>query len=124
MLKFLDAADDVIAVTVSDVITGEELEAIMDRLDAAMSRHEKVHVFVETHAIDGLQLAGLGRYISRAVPLFGKLHRFGRVAIVADQAWVRAGSRMESAILPGVSYRVFTPDAREAALAWVKGEGS
>jgi hypothetical protein len=55
------------------------------------------------------------------LPLFGKLERFGRVAIVADQAWVRLGAQIESALLPDISYRTFTPDRSAEALAWVRG---
>lgn len=121
MLDMIDSADDVIALKVSDRISGSELDAIMDRLDGAMARHDKVHVFVETQAIDGIEIAGLGAYMKRALPLFGKLDRFGRVAVVADQGWIRAATKIESALLPHVSYRVFEPDARDEALAWVVG---
>ena len=54
--------------------------------------------------------------------MLGKLNRFGRVAVVADQAWIRAMTRIESAILPFISYRVFEPAQRDEALAWAKGE--
>ena len=121
MLTMIDSADDVIALRVADWIGGAELDAVMDRLDAAMARHDKVHVFVETHSIDGIEIAGLGAYMKRALPLLGKLGRFGRVAVVADQGWIRAATRIESAILPHVSYRVFEPEERDAALAWVTG---
>lgn len=121
MLQFIDSAADVLAIKVSDKITGSDLDSIMDRLDELLSRHSKVHVFVETQAIDGIELSGLPSYTARALPLFGKLNRFGRVAVVADQAWVRAGTRIESAMLPFVSYRVFEPDQRAKALAWVAG---
>ena len=90
MLDFIDSADDVIAVRVADRISGDELDTIMDRLDGAMARYDKVHVFVETRSIDGIEIAGLGAYMARAMPLLGKLDRFGRVAVVADQAWIRA----------------------------------
>src|SRR3546814_20102343 len=56
---------------------------------------------------------------ARAMPRFVKLNRFLRVAIVADQAWIRLASRLECAILPFISYRVFEPDQRADALAWV-----
>jgi hypothetical protein len=121
MLDFIDSADDVIAVRVADRISGEELDTIMDRLDGAMARHDKVHVFVETRSIDGIEIAGLGAYMARAMPLLGKLGRFGRVAVVADQAWIRAVTRIESAVLPHISYRVFEPEDRDAAFAWVTG---
>ena len=91
----------------------------MNRLDEVMAKHDKVHVFVETHSINGIEVSGLPSYMARAMPLFGKLARFGRVAVVADQAWVRFGTRLESALLPNISYRTYVPEERDEALAWV-----
>lgn len=121
MIELIDSADDVIALRVTCKITGTDLDAIMDRLDALMAAHEKVHVFVETHSIEGIEFSGLPSYMKRAMPLFGKLSRFGRVAVVADQAWVRVGTLLESALLPFISYQTFLPEERDTALAWVEG---
>ncbi|HEU4651404.1 MAG TPA: STAS/SEC14 domain-containing protein [Croceibacterium sp.] len=121
MMTFIDSTGDILAVEVSGKITGADLDAVMDKLDEAMAAHDKVHVFVETRAIGGLELASLPGYFARALPLLGKLDRFGRVAVVADQAWIRAGTRLESAMLPNLSYRVYMPGERDEALAWVKG---
>lgn len=121
MISVLDSPEDVIAVRVSHKISGGDLEIIMDRLDEVMAANERVHVFVETRSIDGIEISGLPSYISRAMPLFGKLSRFGRVAVVADQSWVRVGTRLESAMLPSISYRTYMPEEREEALAWVCG---
>jgi hypothetical protein len=124
MLEELDSVGDVLAVRVSHKITGNDLDTVMDRLEALMETHDKVHVFAETHQIDGLELTSLPRYMSRALPLLGKLDKFGRVAVVADQGWVRAGSRLESAMVPNIRYRVYEPDERAEALAWVTGVGA
>ena len=121
MHEILPSPDDVVAVSVSKKITGDDLDAIMDRLDEVMAGHDKVHVFVETNSIDGVELSGLPSYMQRAMPLFGKLARFGRVAVVADQAWVRVGTRLESALLPNIRYRTYLPEERDEALAWVSG---
>ncbi len=121
MMSFIDSASDVLALEISGKITGEDLDAIMDVLDRAMANHDKVHVFVETKAIGGLELSSLPGYTARALPLFGKFGKFGRVAVVADQAWVRAGTRLESAVLPNINFRVYMPEERGEALAWVKG---
>jgi hypothetical protein len=121
MLTFIDSAGDVLALEISGKVTGEDLDAVMDVLESAMASHDKVHVFVETRAIGGLELSSLPGYMARALPLFGKLGKFGRVAVVADQAWIRAGSRLESAMLPNMTYRVYLPEERDEALAWVKG---
>ena len=121
MLEFLQSGDDVIALKVSHKIQGSDLDAIMDRLDRLMAQHDKVHVYVETQSIDGIELSGLPAYSARALPMLGKLTRFGRVAVVADQAWIRLATRLESMILPFISYRIFEPDQRDEALAWVEG---
>ena len=122
MMEIIPSADDVIALMIAHKIVGTDLDAIMDRLDGAMARHDKVHVFVETRSIDGIEIAGLGSCMKRALPLFGKLDRFGRVTVVADQGWIRAATKIESALLPQISYRVFEPEDRDEALAWVMGE--
>ena len=96
MHEFLESPDNVLAVKVSGTITGEDLDAIWDRTDTAMARYDKIHVYAETHGIEGMQLSALPRHLSRALPMFGKLDRFGRVAVVADQAWIRAGTRLEA----------------------------
>ena len=119
MLEFIPSPEDVIALKISGSIKGTDLDPIMDRLDAVMAAHDQVHVFVETQGIQGLELASLPHYFTRAFPLFGKLGRFGRVAVVADQAWIRVGTRIESAMLPFISYRTFEPGERDEALAWV-----
>ena len=124
MIRLLDSPDDVVAIEVADKIGGDELDAVMDRLDDVLEKHDKCHVFVETRSISGIEIAGLPSYAARAMRLFGKLDRFGRVAVVADQAWVRAGTRLESALLPNISYRTYMPDERDEALAWVFGSAS
>jgi len=124
MLEELDSIGDVLAVRVSHKITGADLDTAMDRLEALMESHSKVHVFVETQGIDGIELTSLPRYMARALPLLGKLDKFGRIAVVADQGWVRAGSRLESAMMSNIKYRVYEPDERAEALAWVTGVGA
>jgi hypothetical protein len=122
MHEFLPAPDDVLAVTLTGTITGADLDAIMDRTDSIMAKRDTIHLFVETKGIEGLQISASPHHMGRALPLFGKLGHFGRVAVVADQAWMRAATRFESAVLPNVSYRVFEPGERDEALAWARGE--
>jgi len=121
MHHFHQSPDDVIAVLIEDRITANDLEALLDRIEGVLARHPELHMFLETRGLESLELAGFGGYLARALPLMKELRRFGRIAVVADQAWVRAGTRLESALLPFVSYRVFQPEERAEALAWVTG---
>jgi hypothetical protein len=96
----------------------------MDMVEQSLSGNDKTHMFIEAVGFGGFEAAHLPEYLRRALPLLGKLGRFGRIAVVSDQAWVRAAARIESALLPNIGYEVFDIDQREQALAWVEGRES
>ena len=121
MLEWIPSPPQVLALKMSDRISGTDLDPLMDRFDAALAQPGKVHLFLETHHIAALEFRGFAQYLGRAMPLMGKLERFGRIAIVADQAWIRLATRLESAVLPHIRYRVCKPEDRDEALAWVLG---
>jgi hypothetical protein len=122
MLEFIKSPDDVLAVKLTGTITGKDLDAVTDRVEKILANHDKIHVYVETRGIEGLELAALPHHFNRTFPLFGKLGRFGRVAVVADQAWMRVTTRLESAVLPNVRYRVYEPEERDEALDFAFGK--
>ena len=122
MLEFIKSPDDVLAVKLTGTITGKDLDAVMDRLEDMFVKPGKIHFYVETRGIEALQFSALPHHFNRSFPLFSKLDRFGRVAVVADQAWMRVLTRFESAVLPFVSYRVFEPEERKEALDFAFGK--
>jgi hypothetical protein len=122
MLEFIKSPDDVLAVKLTNTITGKDLDAIVDRIEDMFVKPGKIHFYVETKGIESLELSALPHHFSRSFPLFSKMDRFGRVAVVADQAWVRVLTRFESAVLPFVSYRVYEPEERKEALDFAFGK--
>lgn len=122
MLEFVKSPVDVLAVKLTGTITGKDLDSILDKFEDMVVKPGKIHFFVETSGIEGIELSALPHHLNRSFPLFSKLDRFGRVAVVADQAWVRVFTRLESALLPFVSYRVFEPGERKEALDFAFGK--
>lgn len=122
MHKFHKSPDDVLAVTYTGHVTGKDLDAALDRLETMLTKPSKISFFIEMRAIEGMELSAMPHHMSRSFPLFGKLDRFERVAVVADQAWMRVLTRLESAMVPHVSYRVYEPEEREEALDWAFGK--
>ena len=47
------------------------------------------------------------------------LGKLDRIAIVADEPWLRTAARIESAMPPGVTYEVFSSDKAGQARDWV-----
>lgn len=121
MLEFIPSREDVIATRMSGKITAEELGLYIDRLEDALERRPKTHVYAEMVDFRGLQMQDFGSHMRRGFDMLDRLDRFGRVAVVADQAWIRWLAKIESALLPMVSYRTFRLDERDRALAYVEG---
>jgi hypothetical protein len=122
MIETLPSSPDVIAIRIRERLVLAELEPILERMEASLRANEKTHVYVEVEQLRSVEASGIGGYVGRAVALLGKLGRFGRVAAVADQSWIRWAARIESALLPGIRYETFTSAERERALAWVEGK--
>lgn len=121
MIEFIESGDDVIALKITGKLLRGELEQITDRLEKLLAERDKTHIFVEVADFTGFELAALPDYLPHTIAMLGRLDRFGRVAVVADQAWLRWATRIESALLPGIGYETFTSDRRDQALAWVEG---
>jgi hypothetical protein len=121
MHEFIKSPDDVLAISYSGTITSEDLDAALDRVEAMLEKPGKIHVFIEMRGIQ-LQLSAMPHHFARSLPLLGKLDRYGRVAVVADQAWIRVLTRLESAMLPNIKYRVYEPEERKEALDFAFGK--
>lgn len=121
MLVRHSAPDDVVAFTMSGPLQGEEIDRMITAIEDVLAQHPKVHLFAEINATSGVVEAFRGHW-RKGLSFMTKLDRFGRIAIVADQAWLRNVARIESAILPNIHYEVYEPGECDHALAWARGE--
>ena len=122
MIEFIPSAEDIIAIKISGKILRDELMKVVDRVEESLKENVKTHVYVEVEDFTGIDMAAMGEYLPRAFPMLGKLARFGRVAVVSDQRWLRWAAKLESALLPNISYETFEGAERARALAWVEGK--
>jgi hypothetical protein len=122
MIEMLESGPGTLAAKISGKLSRKELGALVERTELSLATHEKTNVFIEVNTLEGVDPAGLADCSSRALAMVSKLARFGRIAVVTDQSWIRWLTRAESAMLPGISYEIFALAERERALAWVKGE--
>lgn len=121
MLKYLPSNDDVIACRISGRLSADELRDLTQKLVGAIDRNPKTHMFCEIAGLTGVDMKGWAEQLPSGLSLFAKLERFGRVAVVSDQQWIRWATRIESALLPNISYEIFDLSERDRALAWVEG---
>jgi hypothetical protein len=121
MIEKLTAKPGVIALRMQGHVSQEDVAKAFDLLAETMQDHPKVNFYIEVASLTGFDTEALVDDIRRGWGLLDKLDRFDRVAIASDQAWVRWATRIESALLPGVSYRTYSLAERKLALDWVQG---
>ena len=118
MIEYIPSSKDVIALKITGRLMRAELDEITTRVETSLSANEKTHIFVEIEDFSGFDLTALPEYLPRAAAMLGRLGRFGRIAVVSDLRWIRWATKLESALLPHISYETFTADERHRALAW------
>jgi len=121
MIEKLTAKPGVIALRVQGHVAREDVEKCFDLLAENFENHPKTGLFIEVTSLSGFDTEALQEDFKRGSRLLDKLDRFGRVAVVSDEPWIRWASRIESALLPGISYRIYTLAERKQALDWVEG---
>lgn len=122
MMENLDTEPGVIAVKLSGRMKAEEMDEAAALVERSLEAHERTHVYVEIHDNFSFDVGAFAAYLPRAAAMLPKLDRFGRIAVVSEQRWIRWATRIESAILPGISYETFEIAEHAHALAWVEGK--
>lgn len=118
MLTLYPSPEWIVAFSARGRLNASDIGLVMTRTEQAIARHGIAHLFAEVANPSGLIKAMQGHW-HRDMHFVRELERFGRVAIVSPNRWLRVLARVESALLPGIEYRVFSPGERTEALDWV-----
>jgi len=121
MIEKLTAKPGVLALRVQGHVSREDVDRCFELLTENLENHPKIGLYIEITSLTGFDTEALQEDFKRGWALLDKLDRFDRVAVVSDQTWIRWASRIESALLPGISYRTYTLAERKQALDWVQG---
>jgi hypothetical protein len=118
MLEIVSASGPVAAFKASETLTGEDYERLIAELERQLQEHEQIAIFADVSTLKGLSLEALTRDIRYSASKLGELDRFARVAVVSDQFWLRAWTRLAWSLVPRALVKSFPSKERDAALAW------
>lgn len=77
------------------------------------------NILIDMVFLAGFSWSALAGEVGHVPMLMRWLYSLDRIALVSDEDWIRSMARLESALLPGVTYEVYDADEAEAARAWV-----
>lgn len=103
----------------SGKLDGDDMKAVLDELVEKSGSMKNGSMLYRIGEFDWPTLGAIGVEFSRLPELFRMIRRFDKVAVIAEQGWVRTASKMEGALIPGLEIKAFEPDQESDAQAWL-----
>ncbi|WP_394730314.1 STAS/SEC14 domain-containing protein [Altererythrobacter sp. GH1-8] len=82
------------------------------------------NLLIDVTAVTDFSFSAVAVELAHMPSLIKWVYGLDRIAIISDNAWVRTGSRLESALLPRVTYEVYDENEADAARAWIMEESA
>jgi hypothetical protein len=119
MIDFLaDTPGHLVAARMGGRVESRDIERFFDRLERTLDAHEQVNFFMEIESLESMSAKALLKDVQKGLGQIKNLRRIHRVAVVAEQEWIRTGAEWEDRLFSGIDLRTFEPPEREEALAW------
>ncbi len=119
MITYTSLSPRALEAVVEGRVTKEDVRDAFARVGELMDSNDKVDMLADVRAGVHIELAAIGEEMRHLAQVGRMLSKMDRVALIADQAWIRAAGRIESHLLPSIDYRVFERAEADAARAFV-----
>ncbi len=117
MMTMIPMEDDrVIGVRIDGHIRVEEMETMVEAVEAKLGEHEKLRAYVELEALGDIDLKALLADLKMGLDHW---HRFERKATVTDMKWISTVADIVAPLFPTIELKVFPTVARDSAIAWI-----
>lgn len=105
----------VVELTVEGRITDADLRANIERLRDDLERNGKTRILEVIQHFTGMEPQALWTDLKLGLPL---VHKVSRVAVVADQAWIRTVSHL-GRFFTSAELKIFEPAELDQARTWI-----
>jgi hypothetical protein len=119
MYRITQPGPDRLDIELSGRIDSATMRTLLDDLMHRAADVQGGRMLYRLHDFDWPTLGAIGIELSRLPALFGLIRRFDRVAVLADESWIRAASRLEGALIPGLEIHAFAHGQQAEAEAWL-----
>ena len=103
-------------------IDAESMQFALDELISKSQRIESGTMLYRVGYFDLPTLGAIGVELTRLPKLLRLIGKFDKAAVIANQSWVRSGSEMKGALIPGLKIKAFDVGQDEEAKAWLSDD--
>lgn len=119
MITFSEIGPRAVEVRVEGKTEPGDVERIFDQTDALIARMPRFDLLAEVTGPVEFGFGVLAEELHHGGQMLRLIKALDRVALVADQGWMRAVARVEGWLIPGIDYRTFTRAELDRARAFV-----
>ena len=105
----------------SGKLDSDQMKVALDELVTHTQDIEHGRMLYRIDDFDMPSMGAIGVELKRLPQLYKLMRKFDRVAMLADQGWVRKVSAIEGAMMPGMTLKAFerSSEAEAEAEAWL-----
>jgi len=103
----------------SGKIDSETMGVALDDLIAKSQKVENGTMLFRVGDFDLPTLGAIGVELSRLPKLLMLVGKFDRAAVITKKGWIKTGSEIKGALIPGLEIKAFEPDQEEVVEAWL-----
>jgi len=121
MLKVDTIAPGTLRMVAAGELNDNDIKPGLDALRNLKDGSDQINLLVEVEPdLDVKTLEVIGEEIKLLSDLPGLVSSLNKVAVVADQDWLRNAAKIEGLMLPNVDYETFERDEANEARSWVQ----
>ena len=105
--------------TLSGKVDQPQMDALLGELLSKSERMEHGRMLYRISNFEWPSWGAVWAEMKLLPKLFGLIRRFDRIALVADQAWLRKAGSLEGRLIPGLTIRNFLPGNEREAEDWL-----
>jgi len=112
-------SDNLIVMRASGSMDAVAMEVALDMLVAEVEGMHHGNMLLYAEGVEWPSLGAIGVELRHWVQLMAMVEKIDRVAVLTDEAWVRAITVVESALIPNLVIKAFAIDKEADARAWL-----
>ncbi|MGH6617587.1 STAS/SEC14 domain-containing protein [Sphingomonas sp.] len=105
-------------VTEGDV-TREDIPRVIEEIGRFLDTTDQFDILADVRGAPKVEFGMIVEELKHLPALFRMVHALDRVALIADEGWIRTAAAIESKLIPGVDYQVYTRAEAAHARDWL-----
>lgn len=119
MMDLTPLSSNAIEIIVDGDVTPTDVSRIFQKIDGILDSSDRLDIYAEVRGAVEIEFSALLEEMRHFSTMIRLIKSLGRVAIVADQAWVRNTAKLEGLLIPGAHYEVYSLAEASQAREWL-----